>query len=171
MAGIPKEKKWYAIYVKSRHEKIISERLNERNIKNYLPMQKILKQWADRKKWIEEPMFKSYLFVRIGYKDYIKTYETDGVVTFVNFSGNIEAIPDDQIKIIKRVIDSDFDVEVSSKELKKGDIVLVKTGSLKGIKGSLVELHGKHKVAIEIEGIGQTMLAEVPLKFIKKVEE
>ncbi len=130
MAGISIEEKWYAIYVKSRHEKVISERLTERGIKNYLPIHKILKQWSDRKKWVEEPMFKSYLFVRIGYKDYIKTYETDGVVTFVNFSGNIEAIPDNQIKMIKRVINSDFDVEVSSKELNKGDIVLIKTGSL-----------------------------------------
>ena len=58
-------KKWFVIYTRSRFEKKIYQELLKINIESYLPLQKKLKQWSDRKKWVEEPLFRSYIFVKI----------------------------------------------------------------------------------------------------------
>ncbi|MBC8342565.1 MAG: UpxY family transcription antiterminator, partial [Bacteroidetes bacterium] len=68
--------KWYAAYTKSRNEKKVSERLSEQAVEHYLPLHKILKQWSDRKKWVEEPVFKSYIFIKIGLDDYYDVLNT-----------------------------------------------------------------------------------------------
>ena len=59
------ERKWYAIYTKPRWEKKLAEKLEEKRIDHYLPMVKTLKLWSDRKKWVNEPLFKSYIFVHV----------------------------------------------------------------------------------------------------------
>ena len=69
------DKSWYALYVKSRAEKKVAADLSANSIEYYLPLQKVLKQWSDRKKWVEEPLFRSYVFVRIISDDYYKVLQ------------------------------------------------------------------------------------------------
>ena len=63
---------WYAIYVKPNGEKKILKNLEEEHIECYLPIKKTLRQWSDRKKWIEEPVFRSYVFVRVSHIEFFK---------------------------------------------------------------------------------------------------
>ena len=99
--------RWYAIYTKSRNEKKVALNLQEKGIEVYLPLLKTLKQWSDRKKWVEEPLFRSYLFVRILDKNYLEVLQTDGVVRFITFRQERIPVPDQQIEAVKAYMNED----------------------------------------------------------------
>jgi transcription antitermination factor NusG len=115
------EKRWYALYTRSRWEKKIHEALVKKGIESYLPMQKTLRQWSDRKKWVEEPLLRSYVFVRIYQKDYPESLKTDGVVTFVKTAGIMSPVQDEEIRILKIIAGSGDEVKVTTDHFKKGD--------------------------------------------------
>ena len=72
-------KKWIAVYTKSRHEQIVVNELNNKNIEAYCPMFKEKRQWSDRKKWVDFPLFRSYVFANIEIKENIYILQTIGV--------------------------------------------------------------------------------------------
>ena len=163
------DKKWYAIYTKPRWEKKVAERLDEKAIENYLPLIKTLKLWSDRKKWVQEPLFRSYIFVRISENQYLSSLQTPGVVKYVTFERKRASIPPLQIEAIKQFIESGEDLLSDSPEMHVGDRVVVARGPLKGLEGTLVEFHQKHRVRIMIEGIQQSLHIKVSLSFLQKL--
>ena len=70
MTDVKGNKKWFAVYVKSRCEKKVSQQLDDMGIESFLPLITRIKQWSDRKKKVEEPLFRSYIFVNITSSDY-----------------------------------------------------------------------------------------------------
>src|SRR4051812_47027918 len=90
--------KWYPVYTNPRAEKKAYEALVNKGIEAYLPLQRTLKQWSDRKKWVEEPLIKSYLFVRIAEHAQAEVLMTKGIARFIYFSGRISPMPDRQIE-------------------------------------------------------------------------
>lgn len=162
---------WYAIYTKPRNEKKILPRLEEQGIEAYLPLQKTLKQWSDRKKWVEEPLFRSYLFVRITQAEYYKVLNTDGVVRFITIQGKAVKMPESDIIQIKTLLQENFEVEGVEDVLEPGAKIEVQLGSLIGVKGELIEHCGKQKVKIRIETINSTMLVTLPSGYIARTIE
>jgi len=160
---------WYAVYTKSRNEKRAYEGLISSGIDAYLPLVKTLKQWSDRKKWVEEPLFRSYLFVCIDKPEYFKVLNTDGVVKFITFEGKAVAIPPNQIQAIKQFVNDGDELPDSTENFKKGDEVEIIKGSMIGLKGKLVSFKNKQKVKIEIEAIAQSVYLSIPKSFLKKV--
>ena len=163
------EKKWYAIYTKPRWEKKVAERLDEKIIENYLPLIKTLKLWSDRKKWVQEPLFRSYIFVHISEDQYLSSLQTPGVVKYVTFEKKRVSIPPVQIEAIRQFIESGDDLLGHSPEMHLGDRVVVTRGPLKGLEGTLVEFHQKHRVRIMIEGIQQSLHIKIPKSFLQKI--
>ncbi|RLC24202.1 MAG: antitermination protein NusG [Deltaproteobacteria bacterium] len=161
---------WYAIYTKSRNEKKVYDRLKEAGIEAYLPLQKILKQWSDRKKWVEEPLFRSYLFVHITQEDYYKALSIIGVVKYITFEGKAVPVPEQQIQAIKQFLNNEEDLLLSNESFKIGNKVEIFRGALKGLMGNLVELKGKQKVKIEIESIGQSIVLTIPKSYLKVIK-
>ncbi len=161
------EKKWYAIYTKPRWEKKVADLLLDKKIEHYLPLQKVLKQWSDRKKWIREPLFRSYVFVYISPEEYLPALQTPGVVRFVTFEKKAVAIPPVQIEAIKTFINTGEDIIDESIDVNIGDKVVVTRGALKGLKGTLVEISRKMRLRIMIEGIQQSLHIKIPLSYIK----
>ena len=162
------EKSWYAIYTKSRNEKKALLFLEEAGIETYLPLIKTLKQWSDRKKWLEEPLFKSYLFVHITPDQYYQVLNVFAVVRYITFEGKAVPVPDQQIAAIKQYLNSD-EVTVPSVDnaFKLGHSVEIFRGSLKGLIGNLVEIKGKKKVRIEIESVGKSIILTIPKSSLK----
>ena len=78
---------WYVIYARANSEKKLLENLQERNIDCYFPTKKVLKTWSDRKKWVDEPLFRCYIFVRVSYKEFFTALNTDSVVCYISFGG------------------------------------------------------------------------------------
>jgi transcriptional antiterminator RfaH len=161
------EKKWYALYTKPRWEKKVSQLLNERRIENYLPLQKMLKQWSDRKKWVQEPLFRSYIFVHISPDEYLPSLQTSGVVRFITFEKKAIAIPPVQIEAIKTYVQTGEEFIQETPDVKTGDRVVVIRGSLKGLEGILIQVSKKKRLRIMIDGIQQSLHIKVPLSHIR----
>lgn len=159
---------WYAAYTKPRFEKKALKRLEEAGFEAYLPLQRRLKQWSDRKKMVEEPLFRSYIFVRITYKDYFNVLNTPGIVRFITFEGNAVPIPDRQIEQVKRLLEHNVDLEAVEERIEPGSRVEIRSGSLMGIEGELVEHQGKRKVVIRIDHISHSLLVTLPANYITK---
>lgn len=161
------EKTWYAIYVKSRNEKKVYARLLETGLDSFLPLQKTLKQWSDRKKWVEEPLFRSYLFVCIKKDEYYKVLGIIGVVKYISFEGKAVPVPEQQILAIKQFLNNEEDQLISFESFNIGDRVEIYRGALRGLIGNLVNIQGKQKVRIEIESIGQSIVLTIPRSYLK----
>ena len=156
------DKSWFAIYVKSRTEKKVSAELENQGIDHYLPLIKILKQWSDRKKWVHEPLFKSYVFVHVDPLQYFEVLKAINVVRYITFEGIAVKIPPQQIEAVKYFLDDEEPKELSEEFWEKGQQVEVITGSMTGLTGELVEVKNKHQVRIKIEAINQIIFIQIP---------
>jgi len=165
------EARWYAAYTKPRNEKKALERLLAAGIETYLPIQRRLKQWSDRKKMVEEPLFRSYIFVRITQKDYYNVLNTYGVVRYVTFEGKAVPIPNNQIDLIKNLLEQNVEIEAVEESLEPGTRVEVKFGSLIGLMGELIEHKGKQKVVVRLEHISHALLVTLPTQYVSKAIE
>jgi transcription antitermination factor NusG len=156
------QKTWYALYVKSRAEKKVSAELAVLGIEHYLPLQKVLKQWSDRKKWVEIPLFTSYVFVHIDPTEYYQVLNIFGAVKYISFEGKAVPVPEKQIEAIRYYL-NEKDPEILDKlEWHKGQKVEVIAGSLTGLEGKLIEVKGKSIVSVEIEAVGSAILLKIP---------
>jgi len=139
------------------------------DIESYLPLQKKLKQWSDREKWVEEPLFRSYIFVKIDKTEYYNVLKINGVIKYIAFEGKAVPIKQSQIDILKKIILTGIDLEVVEEHIHAGQAVEVISGSLKGVKGYLVKYKGKQKVIINLETIGHSIVLDINKEFIKKL--
>ena len=163
------EEKWYAIYTKPRAEKQVFQRLEEANIETFLPLQKTIRIWSDRKKLVEKPLLSSYVFVRINFKSFPAVYKTNGVVKFISFEGQPVAIPQKQIDNLRLIINSDAEVEVTSDKFEQGDSVEVVNGSLIGLTGELIKVGSHNRVIVRIDKLDQNLILKIPRAFLRKV--
>lgn len=159
-------KNWIAVYTKSRHEQIVVNELNKKNIESYCPMFKERRQWSDRKKWVHFPLFRSYVFANIEINENIYVLQTIGVNKIVKFQEKISIIPDQVIDNIKNIIEGGYNVEQADYFI-KGDEVRVVSGPLKGLDGVVLDLRGANKIIIKIEAIQQAFSVEISSGLIK----
>ncbi|MEE4256739.1 MAG: UpxY family transcription antiterminator [Bacteroidales bacterium] len=161
------KKKWYALYTRSRAEKRMFSMLEKAGFDVYLPLRKVLKYWSDRKKWVEEPLFSSYIFVCITEAEYYDVLNIPGAVRYVTFEGKAVEIPPQQIEAIKQFISTGEELPEIDLKLSPGDKVNIIAGPMKGIEGELVNIMGKKKVRIEINGLGRAVYIELPASYIR----
>lgn len=163
------EPKWHVIYTRARSEKKANERLTKMGITTYLPLHKVRKQWSDRKKWVHEPLFRSYLFVKITRHEYTEVLMVPGVVKYVYFEGKPAIVPDKQIEDLKRLVEHQIPMQQMSPIVHKGDRVRVIAGPMMDVEGILHDTQGEKKVIIQINGLDQALAITVPLTDIEKV--
>jgi transcriptional antiterminator RfaH len=161
--------RWYAVYVKSRNEKKVFARFEEVQIEAYLPILKTLRQWKDRKKMVDVPLFNSYIFVRVIPTCFFKVKQVEGVVTFVKIDNKPVPIPDDQIDSLKLLLTSSEKFEVSYDAIEIGEDVVVTKGSLSGFKGTLVCYKGKKRAMLRIDAINQVLMVDINPAFLRKI--
>jgi len=159
-------KKWYVIYTKSRMEKQIHSLLTEKGIESFLPLQKTIKQWSDRKKKIEIPIFKSYIFVFINYEEeYLSVLQTKGVVCFVKIANVIEAIRENQINLLKALYENNHVFEIENKIFKEGKQVTVSYGALKNISGEIVDVL-PNKILVQLNILENNYTLLIPSEYL-----
>ncbi|MBT3209223.1 MAG: UpxY family transcription antiterminator [Bacteroidetes bacterium] len=163
-----REYNWHAIYTKARSEKKAFEALTEDGIDTFLPLSKTLQQWKDRKKWVELPLFSSYIFVKVSNKEYYEALQNPYSVCYVTLEGKAVNVPDSDIESIKFLIEKNYKIDVTSENFGIGEKVMVKQGQLAGMHGELLELRGKHKVLLRIDAIGQSLVFDVPIAHLVK---
>ena len=164
------EKKWFAVYTKPRWEKKIDTVLIRKGVESWCPLQKIERQWSDRKKIIEDPLFKSYVFVHIDATEKTKVLMTDGVLNFVHYLGKPAIIKDDEINIIKKYLsEKDASIVIFSQEGFKEEMrITVNHGVFMGNEGTVIR-GGKKKVYVKLESLGQVMVVEFPAEFLSPI--
>ena len=151
---------WYALYTRPRWEKKVYNELNISGFEAYLPLVKKIKQWSDRKKIIEEPLIKSYVFVKTSEKEYYDILNVDGAVRYIFFEGKAASIPEWQIDLLQKTIENNLSFRLTNEKLKPGEKINIKGGPLKGCKGEIIKIKGKNKLVIRIENIGYNLLIE-----------
>lgn len=159
---------WYLLYTAPRAEKKTQLELNKKGYKTFLPLQKTLKKWSDRKKWVESPLFNGYIFIEtILEKNYTNILNTKGVVRFVSFGNKPVIVMQRELNLIEKILGFAENLEVTSEIFTLGQKVEVTSGTLMGTKGILVQKNGKKHFMIEIESISQKVLLNIPLKMLK----
>jgi transcription antitermination factor NusG len=161
---IPKDqnKAWYAVYTRSRCEKKVFSRLEEMHVESFLPLKKTIRQWSDRKKKIEMPLLTSYVFVKVGPKEFHKVMLVDGTVRFVTFENKAASIPQKQINNLILLSSTDFEIESTRKKFDPGEHVVVKEGPLTGLAGELVFYGYRKRFLVRIDHISQNLLVNIP---------
>jgi len=162
---------WYAVYVRSRHEFKIFNRLTESGIETFLPVVERLSRWKDRKKLVSFPLFAGYLFVHISkdYNDILSVLKTHGVVRFLGIvPGEPEPVPDEQIAYLKKLVESKESLDPYP-YLKEGQSVRIKRGPLTGVEGILVERAGKHLLVLSVDILRQGVSLKIEASEVERV--
>jgi transcription antitermination factor NusG len=154
------ELKWYAVYTRSRMERKVADQLNKINIENYCPLNKVLKQWSDRKKLVEEPLFTSYVFVKASAKQMNSIRLVYGVVNFVCWLGKPAVILDSEIEIIRKFLREHNNVKLERADLNINDRVKIIHGPFNEMEGNVVSLM-KRKIKVLIPSLRYIMTAEI----------
>jgi transcription antitermination factor NusG len=155
------EKKWHVFYVQTRHEKKVHQRLLDDGFESFLPLEKKLKQWSQRKKWVEEPLFKAYIFVRIAPYEIMNVLQVPGMVTYVRFAGNPAIIRQKHIDFIKKLLVSQTTFELSTKKYQAGAKIKLETGPFRGMVGLVREIRGSKKLVVDLENIDFSIIVEL----------
>lgn len=154
------EKRWYAVYTKPRWEKKVADLLTRRKIDNYCPLNKAMRQWADRKKMVAEPLFTSYVFVHATEAEHLQIKQTDGIINLVYWLGSPAVIRDEEIEAIKEFLEEHINVQLEKIAINVADRVRITDGLLVHREGDVLEVKNK-TVKLFLPSLGYTMIAEV----------
>jgi transcription antitermination factor NusG len=165
-------KEWYVIKTRSRAEKKVHSELKTQEIESFLPLQKKLRQWKDRKKWVEIPIISGYCFVHINHKEYEKVLRTNNVVDYIKFEGKPARIPHAQIEYLKRMLgQSEFEVEVSHENFEPGKQVEIIDGPLIGVRGELLSCRGKNRFLLRLQQMNTVYSVEISAEKLTALPE
>lgn len=163
------EKKWYALYTRPRWEKKVADTLSKNDIENYCPLNKVKKQWADRKKIVLEPLFTSYVFVRVSEIEHLRLKKTEGVINLVYWLGKPAIIRDIEIAMIQRFLNEHKHVKLEKATVNLSDMVRITNGPLMDHEGEIISVSNK-TVKILLPSLGYTMIAEIETINIEVIE-
>ena len=159
---------WYALYTRPRHEKKAYDLLVEKGESVYLPLLSTVRQYKNRKKKVELPLFPSYMFCQFEYKERFSILETHGIIKIVSFNGKPAIVPDWQIEAMQTVLSNPQSLKLEN-YFRQGDLVEVMSGPFKGLKGTVVNKKGGARLVITIDGIMQTLSVEIDMDNLKAV--
>jgi transcription antitermination factor NusG len=162
------EKKWYAVYTHAKWEKKVAELFTRKSIENYCPLNRVLRQWSDRKKIVYEPLFTCYVFARIDNKEHLSVLQTEGVLNYVNWQGKPAVIRDPEIEVIKNFLLEHENVRLEKIAIDINDTVRIKCGLFMEQEGIVMEVLGK-TVRVSLPSLGYSMLAEIPKSHVEVV--
>lgn len=149
---------WYAIRTRSRHEKVVERQLQGQAIEVFYPVSSQIRQWSDRRKLVESPLFPGYVFVHIAPspEEKVRVLRTHGVVDLVGYQGQGISIPGDQIDAVRALVNGNVPYTKHA-FLKVGQRVRVRGGSLDGVEGILVAHNGARNLVISVEPIERSL--------------
>jgi transcriptional antiterminator RfaH len=154
---------WYLIYTKPRHEKKVHTRLTELKINSYLPLTKKLRTWHDRKKYVDEPLFPSYIFIYLNdMQTYYEGMDTEGSLYYVRYGKEIARVQDSVVNNIKLVSGQAKDPEVSDALFQPGRQLVISKGALTGLSCEVVEYNSKQKLLVRVDLLQRNILLTLP---------
>lgn len=163
-------KKWFALYTKPRWEKKVNSLLNDKGVECYCPLNRVKRKWTDRIKTIEEPLFKSYVFVKVDDSERTKVRLTNGVINFVYWNGKPAIVKEKEIQTIKRFLDEHEAVQVRPMELMPNQTVLITSGAFMDQHAVVLDSN-KKEVKVAILSLGQELIATIEKTKLVRIED
>ena len=165
----PPTLQWLALYTKSRQEKIVMKRLTEDGFEAFVPLHKVVRQWSDRRKLVEEPLIRSYCFVNVLPAQQHQVLGTPGAVRYVWFSGRPAAIPAKQIDLLKILTGYNIPVECIPGHIQPGTKVKITAGPMAGYVGELITILGKSRVIVRLTELETAISLSISPALLEKV--
>ena len=163
---------WVALYTNARAEKKTAQTLQTAGYEIYLPLQHTRRQWSDRWKSVEVPLFNSYIFAKIRAKDVAPVRNSAGVVTIVSWHGKPAIIPDKEIDAIKRLMDAQKEIHVkNSSQLKRGAMVRIVEGPFVNMEGMLISDCEEGNFCVSISGLDFALVTTIEESILVPAEE
>lgn len=160
---------WLVVYTKSRCEKKVAERLMQEGFEAYCPTLNTIKKWSDRKKKIEEPMLRSYCFVKCNEMQRPEIFNIPGFVRFVYWLGKPVEISEKEIARIKRILKNYSADSIKIETLLPGETMEIQTGNFKGVKAVLKEVKG-NKLILTFGPLGFKITVDTTVNRVARVK-
>jgi transcription antitermination factor NusG len=152
--------KWYAIYTRPRWEKKVHQLLIQKGIDSFCPLNKVHRKWSDRVKLVEEPLFKSYVFVKVNEEQRTPVRMTDGVINFVYWDGKPAVIKEREIDSIRKFLDEYENVQLIKLDVQQDQKVRITAGPFMNQEGKVIEVKNK-SAKILIESLRCLLVADI----------
>lgn len=144
---------WYVVYTKPKWEKKVAEQLKKFGIECYCPLITVVRQWSDRKKKVEVPLFNSYVFVQLADSDRNLVFQSAGAVRYLFWLGKPAIVRDEEITIIKKGLDGPDNCEVSVVPFQVGDTIELESGPFSSQTATIQEVNNNYYVLV-LESLG-----------------
>lgn len=161
--------KWYAVYTKPRWEKKVAENFSSKQISSYCPLNKVVRQWSDRKKIVHTPLFTSYVFVRINETQIGEVKKTDGVINLLYWLGKPAVIQDEEIETIIQFLQNHNNVQVKKTDFSLNEKVKFTSGTLIDQEGTIVSIKS-NTIKVALPSLQYVMFAEVEKVNVEKLK-
>ena len=158
---------WYALRTRSRHEKVVRDRLSSSGFEPFLPLARTIRQWSDRRKSVEIPLFSGYCFARFALEARYSVLQIPGIVNIVGTT-TPEPIPQEELSAIKTLVASERNCDPHT-YLAEGAWVEVVKGPLVGLRGQLVRKAGRHCIVIRVHLIQQAAAVHIDAREVVPV--
>ncbi len=135
----------------------------------FLPLQTVLRQWSDRKKKVEEPLFKGYLFVECSEKELFRICAVPGIVAPVKIAGRCGYLRPDEKEGIERLLATGVYAEAVQLDLREGDCVEITEGPMKGLQGTCLSEAGQAYFLLEIDSLKLSLRVRIAARALKKL--
>ena len=143
---------WFVIYTKSRNEKKVAELLQKNGVEVFCPLVKLKKNWSDRSKIVETPLFNSYVFVNLSEKDRNVVFNVPGVIRYLFWLKKPAIARDSEIESLKAMLSETMD-SFSIENYQIGDTIKISEGAFKGVEG-VIEKQTNTKLHVILENVG-----------------
>jgi transcription antitermination factor NusG len=163
-------KRWYAVYTKPRWEKKVHTLFEAKGMESYCPLNKVHRKWSDRIKLVEEPLFKSYVFIHVPKEMHPEVRLTSGVLNFVYWLGKPAIVKQSEIDRIKRFLNEYDNVTVEPLQIMENDQVVIRAGAFMDQQAKVVRAFGK-RVEVEIQSLGYKLVAILEKRNVQKVKK
>ena len=146
---------WHALVVRPRTERKAARLLAEQGFETCVPVQRQLRQWSDRRKWVESVLFNNYVFVASPARRRLEVFHTGLALKYVSFSGQVAILSAQEVELIKRLDGAEMSVQVHDIPLMRpGEVVEILRGRLAGYHGVVVGMSGKLRVRLRLASLG-----------------
>ncbi len=162
---------WYIGYTRPKCEKKLDRALTQRGVETFLPLNKVTRQWSDRKKIIEEPLFPSYIFIRTNPSARFSLLQNPELIRFLEFDGVLATINEQELTGIRDLL-ARKDMRVMRAEpmnrLPEGTRVVIKSGIFTGFKGVLIKEGNRQMITVLLEDIRQALTIHMDCGLVGK---
>jgi transcriptional antiterminator NusG len=160
---------WFALRIRSKHERVASEHLRHRGYEEFSPTYRAETQWSDRKKMADRFLFPGYVFCRLDPNHRLPVLTIPGVVGIVGFGQGASPIPDSEIERIRMMTGSGLLV-TPWPYLEVGQMVVLERGPLAGLEGILEEVKGEARLVVSIELLQRSVSTEIDRTWVRPLK-